>query len=76
MPTRKDLRPYLTISLYELFPDTVEFFLYLFVEDGRFLDTGLIQFEVFFYSINVLELHMAVAYRKFLALQSDIHLPV
>ena len=65
------LRPYLTVSLYELFPGTIVLTL-LFVEYGRFLDTGLLQLEVLFYSINVLNIHMAIEYCKFLAMQSFV----
>ena len=51
----------------------VELFLsFFFVEDGCFLDTGVLQLEVFFHLINVLDIRMAVDYRKFIALQSDI----
>ena len=50
----------------------VVLFLYHFVEDRRFLDTGLLQLEVLFYSINVLNIHMAIEYCKFLAMQSFV----
>ena len=46
--------------------------LYLSAEDRHFRDTGLLQLEVLYYSINVLNTRMAVDYCKFLALQSVI----
>lgn len=51
-------------------------FLYLFVKEGHLLDTGLLQFEVFAYLINLFDLYMAVDYDEFLAVQLDIRLQV
>ena len=51
-------------------------FLYLFVKEGRLLDAGLLQFEVFAYSVNLFDLYMAVDYHEFLAVQLDIRLQV